>query len=297
MGGQVTAASLMSHCLASTNVDDQGWLIYWEQVTAVCRYRLLCYRPHQQNQQVPFGSVCTPGWRRQWHPTPALLPGKSHGPRSLVGCSPWGLEESDTTEWLPFHFSLSCIGEGNGNPLQCSCLENPRDGGPWWAAVSGVAQSWTRLKRLSSSSTPGSSWCGTGGLCDVIMPLALIWYYCEQAFRLGTQRIEQEVESVTSTNYIAQDPSKEDGTFILGSWGALKRKIIYKVWPGLRETARMVWGLLESKREEPSSGWRTKEREWLLELGGRGNIERATWEELLSSFKGHSWFLVNIEKE
>ena len=63
--------------------------------------------------------------RRQWHPTPALLPGKSHGRRSLVGCSPWGREESDTTEQLPFHFSLSCIGEGNGNPLQCSCLENP----------------------------------------------------------------------------------------------------------------------------------------------------------------------------
>ena len=52
-----------------------------------------------------------------------------------------------------FHFSLSCIGEGNGNPLQCSCLENPRDGGAWWAAVYGVAQSRTRLKRLSSSSS------------------------------------------------------------------------------------------------------------------------------------------------
>ena len=91
--------------------------------------------------------------RRQWHPTPVLLPGKSHGRRSLVGCSPWGRQESDTTEWLPFHFSLSCIGEGNGNPLQCSCLENPRDGGAWWAAVSGVAQSRTRLKRLSSSSS------------------------------------------------------------------------------------------------------------------------------------------------
>ena len=55
------------------------------------------------------------------------------------------------TEWLHFHFSLSCIGEGNGNPLQCSCLENTRDGGTWWAAVYEVAQSWTRLKRLSSS--------------------------------------------------------------------------------------------------------------------------------------------------
>ena len=92
------------------------------------------------------------GWRRrQWHPTPVLLPGKSHGRRSLVGCSPWGRKESDTTERLPFHFSLSCTGEGNGNPLQCSCLENPREGGAWWAAVYGVAQSRTRLKRLSSS--------------------------------------------------------------------------------------------------------------------------------------------------
>ena len=89
--------------------------------------------------------------RRQWHPTPVLLPGKSHGRRSLVGCSPWGREESDTTEQLNFHFSLSCIGEGNGNPLQCSCLENPRDRRAWWAAVYGVAQSRTRLKRLSSS--------------------------------------------------------------------------------------------------------------------------------------------------
>ena len=91
--------------------------------------------------------------RRQWHPTPVLLPGKSHGQRSLVGCSPWGREESDMTEWLHFPFSLSCIGEGNGNPLQCSCLENPRDGGAWWAAVCGVAQSRRQLKRLSSSSS------------------------------------------------------------------------------------------------------------------------------------------------
>ena len=91
--------------------------------------------------------------RRQWQPTPVLLPGKSHGRRSLVGCTPWGLEELDTTERLHFHFSLSCIGEGNGNPLQCSCLENPRDSGAWWAAIYGVAQSRTRLKWLSSSSS------------------------------------------------------------------------------------------------------------------------------------------------
>ena len=94
--------------------------------------------------------------RRQWHPTPVLLPGKSHGRRSLVGCSPWGRWELDPTERLHFHFSLSCIGEGNGNPLQCSCLENPRDGGASWAAVYGVTQSWTQLKRLSSSSSSSS---------------------------------------------------------------------------------------------------------------------------------------------
>ena len=98
-------------------------------------------------------------WRRQWHPTPVLLPGKFHGQRSLVGCSPWGCEELDTTEQLHFHFSVSCIGEGNGNLLWCSCLENPRDGGAWWEAVCGVTQSRTRLKPLSSSSNKALKIC------------------------------------------------------------------------------------------------------------------------------------------
>ena len=78
------------------------------------------------------------------------------------GLQSMGSLESDMTERLHFHFSLSCIGEGNGNPLQCSCLENPRDGEAWWAAVSGVAQNRTRLKRVSSSSSnfvqPLSTW-------------------------------------------------------------------------------------------------------------------------------------------
>ena len=100
-----------------------------------------------------FGEIWWPRRRRQWHPTPVLLPGKSHGRRSLVGYSPWGRWGSDTTERLHFHFSLSCIGEGNGNPFQCSCLENPRDGRAWWAAVCEVTQSRTWLKRLSSSSS------------------------------------------------------------------------------------------------------------------------------------------------
>ena len=92
-------------------------------------------------------------WRRQWQATPVLLPRKSHGWRSLVGCSPWGRYKSDSTERLHFHFSLSHNAEGNGNPLQCSCLENPRDGRAWWAAIYGVAQSRTQLKQLSSSSS------------------------------------------------------------------------------------------------------------------------------------------------
>ena len=87
----------------------------------------------------------------QWHPTPVLLPGKSHGRRSLEGCSPRGYWGWEMTEQLHFHFSLSCFGEGNGNSLHCSCLENPRDRGAWWAAVYGVTQSRTRLKWLSSN--------------------------------------------------------------------------------------------------------------------------------------------------
>ena len=94
--------------------------------------------------------------RRQCEAIPVLLPRKSHGWRNLVGCSPWSRYESDATKQLHFYFSLSRNGEGNGNPLQCSCLENPRDGRAWWAAIYGVAQNQTWLKRLSSSSSSSS---------------------------------------------------------------------------------------------------------------------------------------------
>ena len=108
--------------------------------------------------------------RRQWHPTLVLLPEKSNGWRSLVGYSPWDREESDMTEWLHFHFSLSCI-EGNVNRLQCSCLENPRDRGAWWAAIYGVAKRRTRLKWLNSSSS--SSNCHIF-INTIIFPLIII---------------------------------------------------------------------------------------------------------------------------
>ena len=109
----------------------------------------------KKNLRIPLVKV----WRRQWHPTPVLLPGKSHGWRSLVGCSPWGRLESDTTERLHFHFSLSCIGEGNGNPLQYSCLENPRAGGAWWAAVYGESDT------TEVTSQQRQQWKSIGGKC------------------------------------------------------------------------------------------------------------------------------------
>ena len=112
--------------------------------------------PHMQRECQLLGPKASLR-RRQWHPTPVFLPGKSHGWGSLVGWCQWGHTESDTTECLHFHFSLSCFGKGNGNPFQCSCLENPRDRGAWWAAINGITQSQTRLKRLSSSSSNKSS--------------------------------------------------------------------------------------------------------------------------------------------
>jgi hypothetical protein len=92
-------------------------------------------------------------------------------------CSPWGRWELDITQWLHFHFSLSCIGEGNGNPLQCSCLENPRDRGAWWAAVYGVAQCRTQLKWLSSSSSSNSSRVSEVTLCASLSCLKALWYF------------------------------------------------------------------------------------------------------------------------
>ena len=116
-------------------------------------FRLWGRTESDTTERLPFYFPLFTHWRRKWQPTPVFLPGESQGHRNLVGCRLWGRAESDTTEQLHFDFSLSCIGEGNGNPLQCSCLENPRDGGAWWAVVYGVAQSWTRLKRLSNSSS------------------------------------------------------------------------------------------------------------------------------------------------
>ena len=146
--------------------------------------------------------------RRQWHPTPVPLPGKSHGWRSLVGCCLCGCTESDTTERLHFHFSLSCIGEGNGNPLQCSCLENPRGREVWWAAVYGVAQSQTQLKQLSSSSSSSynmaqfyGEWvAGLQGL--VLSALGEVGWVSRQPMSLG--RAALSISRVLHLPYVAR---------------------------------------------------------------------------------------------
>ena len=147
------------HCLVPASVCSPGWM---GGATGTQIYGTLCsevYSTQPSRVHPPHISDLFNCWMECL----LLLPRDKHCSFtsysssmtlcSVVGCSPWGREESDTTEWLHFHFSRPCIGEGNGNPLQCSCLENPRDGGAWWAAVYGVAQSLTRLRRLSSSSS------------------------------------------------------------------------------------------------------------------------------------------------
>ena len=109
-----------------------------------------------KNQRHSFDSLVRKiPWRRAWQPTAVFLLGEPPWTEKPGGLQSMGSQRvgSDTTERLHFHFSLSCIGEGNGNPLQCSCLENPRDGGASWAAVYVVAQSRTRLKQLSKQAS------------------------------------------------------------------------------------------------------------------------------------------------
>ena len=116
-----------------------------------------CLMVTSEKAMAPHSS--TLAWKIPWTEEPDGLQSMGLRRRSLMGCSQWGFKESDTTGRLHFHFSLSCIGEGNGNPLQCSCLENPRDRGVWWAAIYGVAQGQTWLKWLSSSSSNGNMPC------------------------------------------------------------------------------------------------------------------------------------------
>ena len=136
-----------NHCILSTYI---SWLFTTEYFFQ--RIKIFSYIPRiQLSTSVNLTSYSTLIRRRQWHPTPVLLL-ENPVDGGAWWAAVYGVAQSRTRlKRLHFHFSLSCIGEGNGNPLQCSCLENPRDGGAWWAGVCGVAQSRTRLS--SSRST------------------------------------------------------------------------------------------------------------------------------------------------
>ena len=129
------------------------WLLMLNSFS--CVYYLFIYLLTEK-AMAPHSS--TLAWKIPWMEEPGRL-------QSM------GSLRVDTTDWLHFHFSLSCIGEGNGNPLQSSCLENPRDGGAWWAAVYGVSQSRTRLKWLSSSSSIPSEKIFIQILCPFLVGL------------------------------------------------------------------------------------------------------------------------------
>ena len=158
------------HCLWGWKSGMVGWTLWCQQDHSPAphwsktRSQSCSLRPKALQEQAfltlsPHSPpLVAPDWRAlctasATAPTPVLLPGESRGRGSLVGCSPWGHYESHTTERLHFHFSPSCIGEGNGNPLQCSCLENPGDGGAWWAAIYGlhrVGHDWSDLAALAA---------------------------------------------------------------------------------------------------------------------------------------------------
>ena len=129
-----------------TMVQVKGQTDRWQNLTT--HTRLMDFQPKCQENLMKSIVLL----EKAMAPHSSTLAWKIPGTEEPGGYSPWGHKESDTTERLHFHFSLSCTGEGNGNPLQCSCLEKPRDRGAWWAAIYGVTQSRTRLKWLSSSS-------------------------------------------------------------------------------------------------------------------------------------------------
>ena len=186
--------------------------------------------------------------RRQWHPTPVLLPGKSHGWRSLVGCNPWGREESDMTERLHFHFSLLCIGEGNGKPLQCSCLENPRDK---------VAQSLTQLKWLSSSSsktlmnaiennTNGwkQIWCSWIQRINVVIDTYTFWT-SPVAQTLKKLPAMQEIQVWWALGW--EEPPEKGNGYLL-QYSCLEKSMDRRAWqatvPGCKELDAAEWLIL-----------------------------------------------------
>ena len=178
---------------------------------------------------------------------------------------PGGLQSmgSDTTERLHFHFSLSCIGEGNGNPLQCSCLENPRDSRAWWATIYGVTQSWTWLERLSSS----SSSIQTGSWSHLRGPAA----------RAGTERIEQDQEiGREAEEWWGIGTGCLDQTLTSPAGGRTSHPAQRVMCQGKAMNPPADSGSLASK--DKSSSFDSENRNWtVVHLGGRHWTIRELW--------------------
>ena len=147
------------------------------------------------------------------------------------GLQSMGSLESDTTERLHFHFSLSCIGEGNGNPLQCSCLENPRDGGAWWAAVYGVSQSRTQLKRLSSSSSSSSS---------IVTSQGILWARILEPVAMPSSRGSSQPRDRTQVSILQADSSPSEPPGKPKNTGVCSRSLLQGIFP----TQELNQGLL-----------------------------------------------------
>ena len=205
-----------------------------------------------------------------FHPTLVLLPRKSHGWKSLVGCSPWGRGGSDTTERLHFHLSLSCIGEGNGNPLQCSCLENPGDGEVWWAAIYGVAQSRTRLKWLSSSSSSSSS---------VFTIISLQLTFCKKIFDAPTNLDLSILGSGRSPGEKKWQPTP---VFLSGKSHGQKSLVGYSLW-GHKESDATEQ-LKNNNQESIGRLWTWGTCNWVSRI-----LQRWCWFTACHSMYLHPW--------
>ena len=175
--GEGNGNPLQCSCLENSREGKPGWLLSMGSHSVGHDWSDLAARASQVAQMVKNPTAMQETgvrslgqedpWRRKWQPNPVFLPRESHGWRSLVGCSPWDRTESDMTERLHFHFSLSCIGEGNGNPVQCSCLENPREGKPGWLLSMGshrVGHDWSNAAAAA------------GEFCQRLFLHLLRWY-------------------------------------------------------------------------------------------------------------------------
>ena len=192
------------------------------------------------------------------------------------------------TEWLHFHFPLSCIGEGNGNPLQCSCLENPRDRGVWWSSVFGVAQSRTRLKRLSSSSSSKLNEPTSPALQVDSGRLQSMKWQKRVRYHLATRKQQTEWNGKDLSNISVQIFQEADAEKWLRVQEIYERKHLYcywlKMWGPLEPGTVQLWD-----RPNLNEGGRGRKKNWMETMKAmkfQGNFGKAIWYSSRESPRG-----------